>query len=103
MAAEPIVIHSPPDEVAARSESPARAPQRPFPLEPDTARTRGSSEFFCSKARCDFHVRVGDPNVNGFGDWETLKSGITVSHRWIDGHLLCDLCAARKMRARSDR
>ena len=102
MAAEPIVIHSPPDEVTARSDTTARAPQRPFPLESDASKPRGSSEFFCSNARCDFHVRVGDPNVKGFGDWATLKSGITVSHRWIDGHLLCDLCAARKMRAGSN-
>ena len=97
MAAEPIVIHSPPDEIATRSESPA--PHRPFQLEPDTGKTRGSSEFFCSNARCDFHVRVGDANVKGFGDWATLEDGTTVSHRWIRGELLCDLCCRQVRKA----
>ena len=101
MAAEPIVIHSPPDEIATRSESPARAPQRPFPLEPDAGRPLGSSEFFCSNPRCEFHVRVGDPWVVGFGDWATLQDGITVSHRWMAGELLCDLCVLRAKRPRS--
>ena len=53
----------------------------------------GSSEFFCSNSRCTFHVRVGDKNVRGFGDWATLANGTTVSHRWIRGELFCDLCA----------
>jgi hypothetical protein len=53
----------------------------------------GSSEFFCCNPRCPFHVRVGDPGVDGFGDWATLRDGTTVSHRWADGLLLCDLCA----------
>jgi hypothetical protein len=61
---------------------------------PDTDRpVAGSSEFFCCNPRCPFHLRVGDPGVAGFGDWATLADGITVSHRWLDGLLLCDLCA----------
>jgi hypothetical protein len=59
----------------------------------DIPRPLGSSEFFCSSPRCVFHVRVGDPGVDGFGDWATLRDGTTVSHRWVDGELLCDLCA----------
>jgi hypothetical protein len=58
----------------------------------------GSSEFFCSVPGCVFHVRVGDRNVRGFGDWATLKDGTTVSHRWIDGELLCDLCSRTAVR-----
>jgi len=58
----------------------------------------GSSEFFCSNPRCVFHVRVGAANVRGFGDWATLADGTTVSHRWIRGELLCDLCARRALR-----
>ena len=58
----------------------------------------GSSEFFCSNSRCTFHVSVGDRNVRGFGDWATLANGTTVSHRWIRGELLCDLCAAEALR-----
>lgn len=58
----------------------------------------GSSEFFCSNPRCVFHVRVGDPWVVGFGDWAALKDGTTVSHRWIEGQLLCDLCSRNALR-----
>ena len=64
-------------------------PQRSAPPE------RGSSEFFCSNPGCVFHVRVGDPLIRGFGDWATLADGVTVSHRWIHGELLCDLCSRR--------
>ena len=53
------------------------------------------SVYFCSNVDCAFHVRADDPRVKGFGDWAVLENGLTVSHRWIDGHLLCDLCASR--------
>ena len=98
MAAEPIVIHSPPETGTARSGTVARATVRPFPVEPDAGESQGPSEFFCSNPRCDLHVRVDDPNVKGFGDWAILESGITVSHRWVRGELLCDLCAAQRLK-----
>ena len=50
------------------------------------------SIYFCSNPACVFHVRADDPCVKGFGDWAILESGLTVSHRWIRGELLCDLC-----------
>jgi hypothetical protein len=62
-------------------------------LPQDIPRQLGSSEFFCSNPRCVFHVRVGDPGVDGFGDWARLRDGTTASHRWMDNELLCDLCA----------
>lgn len=65
----------------------------PTPLPTTTALAAEPSLFFCSTAGCPFHVTVGDPNVQGFGDWATLANGITVSHRWVDARLLCDLCA----------
>jgi len=51
------------------------------------------SIYFCSNPACAFHVRADDPRVRGFGDWAILENGLTVSHRWIRGELLCDLCA----------
>lgn len=54
------------------------------------------SEYFCSSPSCDFHVRIGDPGVAGFGDWAIRSDGTTVSHRWVNGRLLCDLCALRR-------
>ena len=44
-----------------------------------------ASEYFCSNTVCVFHVRVGDPGVQGSGDWCTTDTGITASHRWVDG------------------
>lgn len=58
-----------------------------------TPAPRGSSEFFCSNLRCPFHVRSGDAGVSGFGDWARLADGTKASHHWVDGELLCDLCA----------
>ena len=67
-------------------------------LPQEIRRPAGSSEFFCSNPHCRFHVRVGDPWVVGFGDWAKLKDGTTVSHRWMAGELLCDLCVLRARR-----
>lgn len=69
-------------------------------LPQDVRLPAGSSEFFCSNPRCAFHVRVGDTQVAGFGDWATLTDGTTVSHRWIRGELLCDLCAREALKRR---
>ena len=63
------------------------------PLSKPAALAAEPSPFFCSTVVCRFHVTVGDANVQGFGDWATLEDGTTVSHRWVDGRLLCDLCA----------
>lgn len=59
---------------------------------------RGSSEYFCSNPRCAFHVRASNGVGVGFGDWATLPDGTTTSHHWVDGELLCDLCALRARR-----
>lgn len=59
-------------------------------------RPRGSSEFFCSNPDCPFHVRVDDRALDDTGGWATLENGLTASHRWIEGELLCDLCSARR-------
>jgi hypothetical protein len=65
---------------------PTRSPE-------SAALAAAQSPFFCSTPDCPFHVHVEDQNVRGFGDWATLEDGTTVSHRWLDGRLLCDLCA----------
>jgi len=61
-------------------------------------RERGSSEFFCSNPGCPFHVPVDDSRLDDTGGWATLADGLTASHRWINGELLCDLCSARRNR-----
>lgn len=64
----------------------------PTRLPESTALAAAQSLFFCATPRCPFHVCVEDQNVRGFGDWATLEDGTTVSHRWMNGRLLCDLC-----------
>ena len=67
-------------------------------LQSIAAPPRGSSLHFCSNSTCVFHVSAIDAGVEGFGDWAVLPDGTTVSHRWIEGQLLCDLCVAYKLR-----
>lgn len=62
------------------------------PIE-NTALAAEASHHFCSSPVCPFHIAADDPKVRGFGDWATLDNGTTVSHRWVNGRLLCDLCA----------
>jgi hypothetical protein len=65
----------------------------PAPLPESAALAAAQSLFFCSNMGCPFHVTGEDSNVRGFGDWATLEDGTTVSHCWVSGRLLCDLCA----------
>lgn len=58
-----------------------------------TALAAEPSRHFCNSPGCPFHIAADDPKVRGCGDWATLENGVTVSHRWVDGRLLCDLCA----------
>ena len=67
-------------------------------LQSIAALQRGSSLHFCSNPACVFHVSAIDADVEGFGDWAVLPDGTTVSHRWIEGELLCDLCVVYKLR-----
>ena len=65
----------------------------PTPLPESAALAAAQCLFFCSNPGCPFHVTGDDSNVRGFGDWATLEDGTTVSHCWVNGRLLCDLCA----------
>jgi hypothetical protein len=54
--------------------------------------------IFCANPRCVLHVRPGDVNVHGSGNWAQLADGIIVGRRRVDAMMLCDQCAARVMR-----
>jgi hypothetical protein len=54
--------------------------------------------FFCAIAGCVLHVRPGDANVHGSGNWAQLAYGIIVGRRRVDTATLCDRCAAKVMR-----
>jgi hypothetical protein len=53
--------------------------------------------IFCANPRCVLHVRPGDANVHGSGNWAQLTDGIIVGRRRVDAIMLCDRCAARVM------
>jgi len=54
--------------------------------------------FFCANAGCVLHVRPGDANVRGSGNWARLADGVMVGRRRVDNVTLCDRCAAKVMK-----
>jgi hypothetical protein len=54
--------------------------------------------FFCANAGCVLHVRPGDANVHGSGNWAQLADGIIVGRRRVDTATLCDRCAVKAIR-----
>jgi hypothetical protein len=54
--------------------------------------------IFCASATCILHVRPGDQNVKGSGNWAQLADGIIVGRRRVGATMLCDRCATKVMR-----
>ncbi len=54
--------------------------------------------IFCANTSCVLHVRRGDANVRGSGNWARLADGIIVGRRRLGGVTLCDRCASKVMR-----
>jgi len=48
--------------------------------------------FFCSNPECVLHVRHGDLQVFGSGEWAVRPDGIVRSRRLVNGQTLCDVC-----------
>lgn len=55
--------------------------------------------WFCSDANCVLHVRVGDPQVFGAGEWAVRPDGVVTSRRLVHGRMVCDVCARRRTRS----
>src|SRR5271169_6309787 len=53
---------------------------------------------FCANRACVLHVRRGDANVRGSGNWARLADGIIVGRRRVGGVTLCDGCAGKVLR-----
>ena len=51
-----------------------------------------SDSPFCSSLRCELHVRTGDTDVHGFGNWAHLPNGRITGRGLYDGFFLCDPC-----------
>jgi hypothetical protein len=54
-----------------------------------------SDSVFCANPSCALHVRPGDPNVRGRGNWADMGDGIIIGRQRIADVTLCDRCAAR--------
>jgi hypothetical protein len=50
---------------------------------------------FCANAECVLHVRAGDLNVKGNGNWAETPDGIVSGRQRVQSVMLCDQCAAR--------
>ena len=53
--------------------------------------------IFCANTGCVLHVRPGDPNVHGSGNWAQFEDGTIIGRRRVESTMLCDRCAARVM------
>jgi hypothetical protein len=60
----------------------------------DNARIDGLEQGypFCSNPDCLLHVLVGDPGVEGAGNWAVLPDGALTGRGIYDGVFLCDRC-----------
>jgi hypothetical protein len=54
--------------------------------------------IFCANTSCVLHVRRGDANVRGSGNWAKLANGTIVGRRRVGSMTLCDRCAGKVMR-----
>jgi hypothetical protein len=54
--------------------------------------------IFCANTGCVLHVRPGDPNVHGSGNWAQFEDGTIIGRRRVESIMLCDRCAGRVMR-----
>jgi hypothetical protein len=54
--------------------------------------------IFCANTGCVLHVRPGDSNVRGSGNWAQFEDGTIIGRRRVESTMLCDRCAARVMR-----
>lgn len=56
---------------------------------------RENDSTFCANTGCVLHVRPGDVNVKGNGNWAELTDDFIVGRQRVGGIMLCDRCAAR--------
>jgi hypothetical protein len=68
----------------------------------DHSATTDLSPCFCANVDCALHVRRGDPQVDGWGDWAVRPDGVVTGRAVYDGRVLCDLCGRRERRALVD-
>jgi hypothetical protein len=53
---------------------------------------------FCANSGCALHVRPGDVNVKGNGNWVKTADGLITGRQRVQTLMLCDQCVARLLR-----
>ena len=53
---------------------------------------------FCANTGCVLHVRPGDVNVRGNGNWAETADGVITGCQRVGTVILCDQCAVRVVR-----
>jgi hypothetical protein len=51
---------------------------------------------FCADPACDLHVRLGDSQVEGGGNWVSLPDGRIFGRGRFGNRMLCDACGTRR-------
>ena len=59
---------------------------------------RECDSVFCANTGCALHVKPGDANVEGSGNWAETADGIITGRQQVEAVMLCDQCAARVLR-----
>ena len=58
---------------------------------------------FCANPACALHVRMGDAQVEGAGNWLRLPDGRVFGRGHFASGLLCDACGTRRGPVRIER
>jgi len=53
---------------------------------------------FCANTGCLLHIRPGDVNVKGKGNWAETADGFITGRQQVGTVMLCDRCAVRLAR-----
>jgi hypothetical protein len=77
-----------------------------YRIEPDQVRrlilerinVREYDSVFCANAGCVLHVRAGELNVKGNGNWAETPDGFIIGRQRVQTVMLCDRCATRAAR-----
>jgi hypothetical protein len=59
---------------------------------------RECDSVFCENPGCALHVRPGDFNVEGSGNWAETADGLIIGRQRVQAVMLCDQCVARVLR-----
>jgi hypothetical protein len=59
---------------------------------------RECDSVFCENPGCLLHVRPGDTNVEGSGNWAETAQGLIIGRQRVEALTLCDQCAAQVLR-----